>query len=333
MHFFVVLKMFSILKFCKLSDKLAIGSNEQKQALAASRSHWVKFLVFKLQLDNVVRLEAFENVTVTDYRNLVSDGDLHQVTVSAIQKTSITQGPNTFFLFPISKRLVDIYLEKVRPSLETNLSEDFLFINSLNGKRLQKSNMSSSFKELWITCGGKEDIGSHFLRHSKATEVEEKCPDEIPSLAKLMKHSTPTLIKSYNLKKGSRKDLDSFKRISEALGGSAKEDSVEYYTGEVTVGVVDDMSEPHGAPGKELTIMNNVTHSNIPQNYYEVTDYLNYSFVVNISESREPLEEDDGGKEDDVLEEDQEDDASMGGEVFNYIIRFFSLHNKVYISS
>jgi hypothetical protein len=57
-------------------------------------------------------------------------------------------------------------------------------------------------------------------------------------------------MKNYNLKKDSRKDLDSFKRISEALGGCAKEDSVEYYTGGVSEGVDDDMSEPHGAPGK-----------------------------------------------------------------------------------
>jgi len=163
-------------KFCTLSEKLAVGSDEQKQALAVGKSLWAQFIVFKLQLDNVVRMEAFENVTVSDYRNSETDGIYHLVTVSAIQKTSSTQGPNTFIMTPISKLLVDIYLEKVRPSLETKLSQDFLFINFLNGKRLQKSNISNSFQEYWRSCGGQEKVGCHFLAgHFNATEVEEKC--------------------------------------------------------------------------------------------------------------------------------------------------------------
>jgi len=142
-------------------------SKEYKASLKNAQRDAAKFILFKMQVDNWVRCESFRICTVEDYMNRKpsADNEVSWIKLSGVHKTIATHGPGTFVVTKISERLIDIYLAKIRPTLETERSGDFLFINSRNGKQLQGSNVSTNFKEMWGKCGGKSSVSSHFLKH------------------------------------------------------------------------------------------------------------------------------------------------------------------------
>jgi integrase/recombinase XerD len=111
---------------------------------------------------------------------------------------SCTNRGNKERILPLSDRAVDAlrsYLERGRPSLLRNSSEDALFLNH-RGKRLTRQGLWLIIKSYVESAGLDVDVTPHTLRHSFATHLLTDGAD-LRDVQKLLGHANISTTQIY----------------------------------------------------------------------------------------------------------------------------------------
>jgi len=145
------------------------------------------FLLTEIAVGNANRSGVLANMTMNEFLQARLVDGQYVVSV-ADHKTAYSYGPAKIVLTPTLHSWIDLYAQKLRPSIiTTEAAPEQLFL-SWNGEALTSGQITRAVQSIWNKAGLNEHITLNLVRKTAVSTMHEKRPQMSSQLADLMCH-------------------------------------------------------------------------------------------------------------------------------------------------
>ena len=188
-------------KVIKLYSKLSTCSFQVSSSdFTNLRDHLISLLC----MQNASRTGAISHIKANDVKRAKKIGDTMSIVVLDHKTLTLGAGPAALNLDCKAYNHLGIFIEKVRPSIESPLAhKPYVFVTHDKGTQLNTSEISEQFNSFWTRAVGttkyRNRMNATLFRKSCTTKVHSSYPDMKRDLATLMNHKEETATRSYFL--------------------------------------------------------------------------------------------------------------------------------------
>lgn len=184
--------------FLKLMKKIK-ESTQPMNLIREQHNSLLRYIVTSFHLRCAKRAGIFGQIKIDQYKNKEIEKDEFVVDVKE-HKTSGCYGDSSCAFTKFQCECIDLFLDKVRPLVANEKSEDYLFIK-FNGSKLTNTDVSNYLKKSWRAAGISKDTNTTVFRESIITQMYKNAPTEKEkqNAALLLDHDMSTAYKQYNI--------------------------------------------------------------------------------------------------------------------------------------